>query len=547
MKEEIEKLVQLGVWNWKEVREWSKVAEQDKTARKVVTHMLLGIKFFEKGEAYWKFKGRLVALGNNVRNSEDYETFEDSLYAVPAGVSTARLTVGHSMTFPDGTLRQSDIDNACIKAKRPGSPIWISLPNIFCPAEWGELKDPVVPLDQNLYCMKNAGSDYSKWAAGKLLGDGWPKLRDVDGGVFMKGNVTFALYVDDGLLSGPRIEVTDVMLGVRRCLNIKGGDYDACGFLQLETSKLTQVGKYKRFRTISQQMYTDHVLTNYKADLGTQGPLKKVPTPTFDYEYVKGLEEVPGKFGADFGRKHIRAAMHLARYTRLDISFAVGVLARDVNGWSAASEKRMHQLMEYLETTIEFKLVLLIDMRDVHALVQESSADAVHGGCPFTRKSTSGWAVLLIGSNDTMILFDWGSRLQKSAAKSTGEAELLAAADLLSRPALHILSLLEDFFGPNYILHRIKTDLAAALGATKNGFSISMRYMKKYQGMSLAFVHDATCGDEKAEIALEETAENYADVFTNSLEQVKFQRFREALILLSPEQLSALSSKYSTS
>lgn len=135
-------------------------------------------------------------------------------------------------------------------------------------------------------------------------------------------------------------------------------------------------------RTISQENYTRHVVDNYNRDAGVSGPLKKALTPAFEYEYTKELETVPGKYTSEFGRKHVGALLHLARYGRGDISFAAGVLARDIFSWRAASEKRFLRLMEYLESTIYVKLYFGSDSRDRHRLILVSSSDSDHGGPP---------------------------------------------------------------------------------------------------------------------------------------------------------------------
>ena len=161
--------------------------------------------------------------------------------------------------------------------------------------------------------MTNAGFDYTTWSNEQLVKkDGWEKISDVDGGVFLKDGCVLSIYVDDGLISGPRVVVHNLIHGVRACLSVSGEFAEASDFLQLEISRPQYVSPTKVMRTISQENYTRHVLENYKRDAGISGPLKRVLTPAFDYEYTKELEAVPGKFDAEFGRKHVGALLHLA-------------------------------------------------------------------------------------------------------------------------------------------------------------------------------------------------------------------------------------------
>jgi hypothetical protein len=65
-------------------------------------------------------------------------------------------------------------------------------------------------------------------------------------------------------------------------------------------------------------------------------------------------------------------------------------------------------------------------------------ADADHGGCKNTRRSTSGHVIMMNGGPIV-----WGSRLQKLCAQSSAESEIYAVTDSV-KEALHIKLLCEE-------------------------------------------------------------------------------------------------------
>ena len=116
-------------------------------------------------------------------------------------------------------------------------------------------------------------------------------------------------------------------------------------------------------------------------------------------------------------------------YTRPDIAYANKKLARDLTAPTEVSQKRVKHLLRYLHGTKHYKFTIeptttlrantnILDL-DVHV-------DADWEGCPTTKKSTSGFYIIFLG---TTVAF--GSRTQATIALSSAESELYAICTYL--------------------------------------------------------------------------------------------------------------------
>ena len=158
-------------------------------------------------------------------------------------------------------------------------------------------------------------------------------------------------------------------------------------------------------------------------------------------------------------------------------------------------------------------------------MMLEGFVDAdVAGGS--SAKSTTGFLVALTRVFGTFLLLDWCSRLQNKVAKSTGEAEITAINDLLCRAYLNLIYVFEYCFDLGK--KRLHSDSAAAIGAVRNGVSATMRYIRKHQRVSIAFLHDAVKNNE-VEIVKAETNSHFVDSLTKPLSREKFESFRNKM------------------
>ena len=124
-------------------------------------------------------------------------------------------------------------------------------------------------------------------------------------------------------------------------------------------------------------------------------------------------------------------------YTRPDIAYSTKELARDLTAPTELSQKRVKHLLRYLHGAKRYKFTIeptttlranannILDL-DVHV-------DADWAGCPTTRKSTSGFNIIFLG---TTVAF--GSRTQATIALSSAESELYAICTGVNEKLLYL-------------------------------------------------------------------------------------------------------------
>jgi hypothetical protein len=118
----------------------------------------------------------------------------------------------------------------------------------------------------------------------------------------------------------------------------------------------------------------------------------------------------------------IGSLMYLAVSTRPDIAFTVGTLARFTARPTTISMAAAKGLLRYLAGTADLRLTFSGSTGDkTHRLAIYTDAD--YAACPDTRKSVSGYVVILNGG-----AVDWRSKKQTTVTLSTTEAEYVAAS-----------------------------------------------------------------------------------------------------------------------
>jgi len=128
--------------------------------------------------------------------------------------------------------------------------------------------------------------------------------------------------------------------------------------------------------------------------------------------------------------------LYLSTTSRPNIAHAAGLLARYMTNpedqhWQAAKG-----IFRYLAGTPDYGL------RYGASKALAGAVDADFGGCPETRRSTSGWLFTWNGA-----AFSWGSKRQLTVSSSTAEAEYMAAATA-TREALCVRKQMKDLGQP---------------------------------------------------------------------------------------------------
>lgn len=204
----------------------------------------------------------------------------------------------------------------------------------------------------------------------------------------------------------------------------------------------------------------------------------------------------------------IGSLMYAMVCTRPDIAHAVGVVSRFMSDPGREHWEAVKWLLRYLKGTA--KVGLCFKGKDS---VLRGYTDADLGGCKKTFKSTTGYVFTVGGT-----AVSWMSRLQKSVALSTTEAEYMAVAEA-SKELVWLKTFLEEL-GKKQADYSLHCDNESAVKLAKNPV---YHGKTKHIGMRYHFVRGLIC-DGTINLKNISGAKNPADMFTKSvtLDKLKF-------------------------
>ena len=466
-----------------------------------------------------RYKARLVIQGFGQKFGIDFfDTF-----APVARMSSIRLVLAIAAVL-DLILHQLDIVTAFLEADVE-EVIIMSQPEGF--VEVGPNGERMVcRLRKSLYGLKQAPRNWNKELDSFLRKLGF-EPSSVDPCIYIKsdssgGIMLVALYVDDLVLAASNMTLIDDFKAAI------GDRFHVKDLGELRWVLGIEVKRDRANRTVElvQSAFVDQFLERFG-----MSNCKPVATPAVGV-LPRLTAESGGVTDVDYMSK-VGAGLWLAMGTRPDIAYTVQTLGRHMNAVGPEHHEACKRMMRYLKGTRDLGIkytgnkdntlevtVVADNGRQDNPVEVSLHADSSWGDDPATRRSTTGFLVMMAGA-----AVNWSSKLQQTVALSTSEAEYMAAC-AAAQEAIFQRQLLEDMGFPQKGPTVIYEDNTGAIAMSENPVSHNRT---KHIDIKYHFVRERV---ELGEIKLVHVAtENQlADLLTKSLAKVKHERLRERVM-----------------
>jgi hypothetical protein len=375
-------------------------------------------------------------------------------------------------------------------------------------------KGKVLRLLKCLYGLKQSSHEWAKHLANTLTDLGFERAK-ADPCLFLRiedGRVTaaIAVYVDDTLVLAQYDDQLIIAKQLREQYNMTGGA-PITSFLGVHFRRST-AGFY-----LDQAAYVGTLLD--KMDMAKCRPIStpaepRVPPPpeTPDQEELSYMATFTGTY-----RTVVGGILYLSNCTRPDIAYATNQLARHMASPRKAHWRALQRLCRYLQATRTYGLRYSSE-EEKPSITGYSDSDWATDAT--TRRSVSGSTFIFAGA-----AVSWHSKMQKTVALSTCEAEIVALA-AMTQEAIW-LKRLECDLQPE----RHEEPIALYCDnqcAIKLAHDRKFSHRTKHVDIKHFFIRDNL---ESGDFSLEycDTTRMIADIMTKALLRIVFERLRRWL------------------
>ena len=368
-----------------------------------------------------KYKARLVVRGNSQRAGLDY----GEVFSPVAHNTIARMLLSIA-TACDLEVDLVDVCQAFLNAPlmediymkpAPGVNKILGLPE----EQWLKLK-------RNLYGLKQAPRNWSITFIDWMLKDEKFSKASIDDCMYYReylseGKPCFIIllmYVDDNII------VSNDRAGLNAFKDRMHDKFKIVDKKDIETYLGIQVLRDRKNRTmtIHQTGYVNEVLA--AMGIRADDPL------TYDTPLPAGISLTKNEgepYEIDIYRSAIGSLIYMSQWTRIDIAYAVSVLAAHMSNPSREHHVALKHVLHYLHGTRSRGITY--HGYDKHGINQlYGFVDADFAGDKDSRKSRSGYICLM---NSGAI--SWKTKLQTVSAASTTDAEVYAATAAIKEVA----------------------------------------------------------------------------------------------------------------
>ncbi|CAH9140198.1 unnamed protein product [Cuscuta epithymum] len=453
-----------------------------------------------------RHKARLVVNGNSQQVGVDCdETF--SPVVKPATIRTV-LTLALSHDWP---LHQLDVKNAFLHGHLEETVF------MHQPPGYRDQSRPshVCRLLKSLYGLKQAPRAWYQRFASYITSIGFTHST-CDHSLFITkqdGQTAYLLlYVDDIILTASSTQFLHHVISSL-----------ATEFAMTDLGPLTyflgiSVTRQKDGLFLSQSKYASEIL--HRAGMTS---CNATTTPVDTHSKLSASAGPPVENPTLY--RSLAGALQYLTFTRPDISYAVQQLCLFMHDPRASHLHALKRVLRYIKGTPH--LGLLLRKSPVTNLIAYTDAD--WGGCPDTRRSTSGYCVFL-GDN----LLSWSSKRQPTLSRSSAEAEYRGVANAVAE-LCWLRNLLLELHHPHHKASVVYCDNISAVYLSGNPVQ---HQRTKHIEMDIHFVREKVSRGQIRVLHVP-SRHQYADIFTKGLPRILFEEFRTSLSIQEPPASTA--------
>jgi hypothetical protein len=373
----------------------------------------------------------------------------------------------------------------------------------------------VMRLRRALYGLKQAALAWWKELESFMRTIGFVRTSS-DAGIFIHkcpktGSLVIALvYVDDGLFMGMNKKLVDE----KKASCMKHWECRGTDTITEFLGMRIQQSAHKV--TIDQRTYLNTVLQQFGMENAKASP---TPLPT-GYTPSENNAAPDSNLRTRY-QSVIGSLLYLMLGTRPDIAYAVIKMSQFSANPSQEHLDKALYIMRYLAGTQNYSIVY--DGEKSEGL--QAFTDSDWAADLIKRRSTTGYFVTLASS-----VVCWQSRLQKTVALSSTEAEYMALSDTCRQ-----ISWIQSLFGElGFTLTRIPI-CGDNQGSIFIGSNPVQERRTKHIDIRYHYIRECIEGD-KVTVVFIPGSDNPADMFTKNLAAIKFTKFRDSLGIKFEEQ-----------
>ncbi|KAJ0583006.1 putative RNA-directed DNA polymerase [Helianthus annuus] len=470
--------------------------------RPVIRCMWLFRHKFKSDGSLERYKARLVVNGNSQTVGIDCdETF--SPVVKPATIRTV-LSLAVSRAW---SIHQLDVKNAFLHGELHET-VFMHQPPGFYDARFPH---HVCRLKKSLYGLKQAPRAWYTRFANFITSKGFRSSTcDQSLFVYQQGSSNIAyllLYVDDIVLTASNDRL------LNNIISTLSREFAMTDLGRLHHFLGIKVSQQKNGIFLSQAQYAKDIIAR-----ASMSSCKPCSTPV---DLSSKLSATDGALFSDPTLyRSLAGALQYLTFTRPDLSYAVQQVCLFMHEPRDPHFAFMKRIIRYLQGTIDYGIRIVRSASS--DLVAYSDAD--WGGCPDSRRSTSGYCVFL-GDN----LISWSAKRQPTVSRSSAEAEYRGVANAVAETTW-IRNLLFELHTPLTRASVVFCDNVSAVYLSNNPVQ---HQRTKHIEIDIHFVREKVrLGHIK--VLHVPSSMQYADIFTKGLSRELFQSFRSSLSVCPP-------------